>query len=120
MSRTGPDSPTGSCKPGYPSNPVGRPTDVAAASRQPGLDQFAVVSVLGTAVAFGVARVGGKVPGIRVVPGESSAREAPLAQACASSVASPMDDRTGISSMPLGNRNLLNIVELTMGARKYA
>jgi len=40
--------------------------------------KFAVVSVVGTAVAFGIAHVAGKVPGIRAVLGETSGRKASL------------------------------------------
>ena len=40
--------------------------------------KFAVVSVLGTAVAFAVAHVAGKVPGVRAVVGETSGRKASL------------------------------------------
>jgi glucans biosynthesis protein C len=40
--------------------------------------KFAVVSLLGTAAAFAVAHLAGQVPGIRVVLGATSGREAPL------------------------------------------
>jgi glucans biosynthesis protein C len=40
--------------------------------------KFAVVSVLGTVVAFGVAHVAGKVPGIRAVLGETSVAKTSL------------------------------------------
>ena len=40
--------------------------------------KFAVVSVLGTAVAFAVAHVAGKVPGVRAVVGETLGRKASL------------------------------------------